>query len=153
MADGASSGVAFVRTAPEPDLPAPIFSRGALAWMRANLFSSFWSSVLTLALLALALWLIPGLIAWATFDAIWSAPDGALCRTHQDGACWAFIWQKLDYFRYGSYPQAERWRGDTTEILGAVLIVWLLWPGAPRRVVGVVLFFLVYPILAFVLLR
>ena len=55
------------------------------------------------------------LIAWATTSAVWSAPDGALCRAHQDGACWAFIARKLDYFRYGSYPQAERWRVDRRE--------------------------------------
>ena len=76
-----------------------------------------------------------------------------MCRAHQDGACWAFIAQKFDYLRYGSYPVAERWRVDVTEIVGAALIVWLLWPGAPRRDIGAGLFFVVFPILAFVLLR
>ncbi len=84
---------------------------------------------------------------------MWSAPDGALCRAHQDGACWAFVAHKLDYFRYGSYPQAERWRVDVVEVVGAALIVWLLWPGAPRRGFGAVLFFVVFPIVAFVLLH
>ena len=64
---------------------------------------------------------------------MWIAPDGALCRQHQDGACWAFIAQKLGYLGYGSYPEAEHWRVDVVEILGAALIVWLLWPGAPRQ--------------------
>ena len=50
---------------------------------------------------------LPPLIAWATTRAVWSAPDGALCRAHQDGACWAFIAQKFDYLRYGSYPVAR----------------------------------------------
>jgi general L-amino acid transport system permease protein len=74
--------LSYVRVAPEPVLPAPIFSRGALAWMRANLFSSWLSGALTVLSLALCLWLIPPLIGWATFHAIWSAPDGALCRAH-----------------------------------------------------------------------
>src|SRR5260370_22560125 len=103
--------------------------------------------------LGVCLGLIPPLIAWATIDAVWSAPDGALCRAHQDGACWAFVAQKMDYFRYGSYPQGERWRVDVTEIVGAALIVWLLWPRAPRRAIGAALFFIGFPILAFVLLR
>ena len=146
------NSVGWVRTQSEPMLPPPLFSSGAIAWARAHLFSSPVSSLLTLIMLALALWLVPPLIEWATVNAIWSAPDGASCRAHQDGACWAFIAHKTDYLRYGSYPVAERWRVDVTEIVGAALIVWLLWPGAPRRDIGAWLFFLVFPIVAFVLL-
>jgi general L-amino acid transport system permease protein len=148
-----AASAAYVRLTPEPILPAPVFARGALAWMRENLFSSLWSTLLTIALGGLALWLIPDLVAWATVNAVWSAPDGALCRAHQDGACWAFIGRKLDYFRYGSYPEYQRWRVDVTEIVGAILIAWLLWPRAPRRGIGILLFFVVYPVVAFVLLR
>jgi general L-amino acid transport system permease protein len=148
-----ATAVSFVRVTPEPVLPAPIFSRGALAWIRDNLFSSIWSAILTIVLIALCLWVIPDLLAWATTKAVWSATDGGLCRAHQDGACWAFIGRKLDYFRYGSYPEDERWRVDATEIFGAVLIAWLLWPRAPRRNIGVALFFVVYPALAFILLH
>jgi general L-amino acid transport system permease protein len=152
MMPASASSPGWVRAQSEPTLPPPLFSRGALAWARTNLFSSPSSSLLTLLMLALALWLIPPAIEWATVKAIWSAPDGALCRAHQDGACWAFIAHKMDYLRYGSYPVAERWRVDVTEIIGAALIVWLLWPGAPRRDIGACLFFLVFPIVAFVLL-
>jgi general L-amino acid transport system permease protein len=143
----------YVRATPEPVLEPPLFSRGALAWLRDNLFSSWGSSALTLLTLGFCGWLIPPLIAWATVNAVWSAPDGALCRAHQDGACWAFIAQKMNYFRYGSYPQTERWRVDLTEIIGAALIVWLLWPRAPRRSLGAGLFFIVFPVVAFILLR
>ncbi len=143
---------AYVREAAEPELPPPLMTSGALAWMRANLFSSALNAATTLALVALAVWLIPPLIAWATVAAVWSAPDGALCRAHQDGACWAFIGQKLGYLLYGSYPFEQRWRVDLTEAVGAVLIVWLLWPGAPRRDIGSALFFVAYPIVAFLLL-
>ena len=142
----------FVRTISEPELAAPLLTAGPLAWMRANLFSSALNTATTVALFALAVWLLPPLIGWATFEAVWSAPDGALCRAHQDGACWAFIWQKLSYLLYGSYPYDQRWRVDVTEALGATLIVWLLWPGAPRRGLGSALFFLVYPVVAYLLL-
>ncbi|HLW91154.1 MAG TPA: amino acid ABC transporter permease [Roseiarcus sp.] len=144
---------AFVRAAPEPVLAAPLLQRGALAWLRENLFSSLWSTVLTIGLIALSLWVLPPIIAWATVDAVWSAPDGALCRAQQDGACWALIGWKFDYLRYGSYPMDERWRVDATEIVGAILIAWLLWPRAPRRLIGIALFFVAYPILAFILLH
>ena len=144
--------LAYVRAQTEPELPPPPATVGPLAWMRANLFSSPANAAVTLALVALALWLIPPLVAWATVRAVWSAPDGAICRAHQDGACWAFVGQKLGYLLYGSYPELSRWRVEFTEALGAALILWLLWPGAPRRGLGALLFFLVYPVLAYVLL-
>lgn len=143
---------AYVRTAPEPDLPPPLLEAGALGWLRANLFSSALNALTTVALAALAVWLIPPLVGWATWNAIWSAPDGALCRAHQEGACWAFIGQKAGYLLYGSYPEAQRWRVDLTEAIGGVLMLWLLWPNAPRRGIGLLAFFLVYPVVAFVLL-
>ena len=148
-----TDALVFVRETSEPEEPPPSLSRGAAAWAKANLFSSIGSSLTTFVFVALALWLLPPLIGWATTKAIWAAPDGALCRQHQDGACWAFIAAKFDYLRFGSYPIAERWRVNLVEAVGGCLIVWLLSPGAPRRGWGALLFFVAYPILAFVLLH
>ena len=118
-----------------------------------NLFSSIGSSLVTIGCIALVAYWLPQLVAWATTRAIWSATDGAACRQHQDGACWAFVIAKWDYLRFGSYPVAERWRVDLVEAVGALLIAWLLWTNAPRRVWAALLFFIAYPILALVLLR
>ena len=126
---------------------------GPMAWAKDNLFSSTPSALTTLAFIALAMWLLPPVIAWATTLAVWSAPDGSLCRQHQDGACWAFIAAKLDYLRFGSYPLSERWRVDVVEALGASLTLWLLWPKVPRRGWAAAMFFAVYPVLTLVLLR
>ena len=148
-----SEAIAFVRQQPEPMDPAPTLSRGAVLWAKANLFSSIGSSVTTLAFVAIAAWLVPALVRWALVDAVWSAPDGSICRAHQEGACWAFVFAKLGYLGFGSYPVAERWRVIVVELVGAALIVWLLWPSAPKRAWGALLFFVGYPILAFVLLK
>jgi general L-amino acid transport system permease protein len=145
--------VAYVRETPEPEDPPPTLTSGALTWARANLFSSVGSSLTTIGFVALGAYLLPQLVAWATTRAVWSASDGADCRQHQDGACWAFVIAKWDYLRFASYPLAERWRVDAVEAIGAVLIVWLLWTNAPRRAWAALLFFVVYPILALVLLR
>ena len=145
--------VAYVRETPEPEDPPPTLTSDALAWARANLFSSPVSSLTTVGLLALAAYLLPQLAVWATTGAVWSATDGAACRQHQDGACWAFVIAKWDYLRFGSYPVAERWRVDAVEAVGAVLIVWLLRTSAPRRALGAFLFFVIYPVFALVLLR
>lgn len=145
--------LAYVRVAPEPEEAPPMLSSGALAWARANLFSSIGSTLVTVGCVALVAYLLPQLVVWATTRAIWSASDGAACRQHQDGACWAFVIAKWDYLRFGSYPVAERWRVDLVEAVGALLIVWLLWTNAPRRAWGALLFFVAYPILALILLR
>ena len=148
-----NDALTFVREASEPADPPPTFSRGAVAWAKANLFSSVGSTLTTFAFCAVALWLAPPLLGWATTHAVWSAPDGDLCRQHQDGACWAFVFAKLDYLRFGSYPILERWRVNLVEAAGAILVPWLLWPKAPRRDWATFLFFVVYPLLAFILLR
>jgi general L-amino acid transport system permease protein len=145
--------VAYIREAPEPEEPPPALSSGALAWAKANLFSSIGSSFVTIGCAALVAYLLPQLVAWATIHAVWSASDGAACRQHQDGACWAFVIAKWDYLRFGSYPAAERWRVDVAEAIGAVLIIWLLWINAPRRVWGAFLFFVAYPVLSLLLLH
>jgi general L-amino acid transport system permease protein len=144
---------AYVRNASEPEEPPPMLLSGPLLWAKDNLFSSIASGATTLVFIALALWLVPPAIAWATTLAIWKAPDGSLCRQHQDGACWAFIAAKLDYLRFGSYPLSERWRVDVVEALGASLTLWLLWPKAPHRGWAAVIFFAAYPVLTLVLLR
>lgn len=148
-----SAPFVYVRQASEPEDPPPSMTGGAAGWAKANLFSSVGSTLITLLVVALALWLIPPVMSWATTKAVWSAQDGEICRRHQDGACWAFIRAKLDYLRYGSYPIAERWRVDLTEAIGAFLIAWLLWTRAPRRAWGALLFFAIYPVAAFFLLH
>jgi general L-amino acid transport system permease protein len=145
--------LAYVREASEPEEAPPMLSRGAVAWAGTNLFSSIGSTLVTLGCVALVAYLLPQLAVWATTRAIWTASDGTTCRQHQDGACWAFVFAKWDYLRFGSYPVAERWRVDVAEAIGAALIIWLLWINAPRRLWGAFLLFVVYPILALILLR
>jgi len=151
MSDIISSG--FVRHESGPVLPAPVFSRGPLAWLRSNLFYSIPSTILTLIALYFVARYVPALIKFMTVDAVWTAQDGAPCRLENVGACWAFVGQKLPFFTYGFYPELERWRVNVTFILCVVLIAWLLWPTAPRKNIAAALFFVAFPILAFVLLR
>ncbi len=148
-----SGGASFIQTAPTPASAPPASTRGAVGWARANLFSTPGSGVLTVVAVALIAWVAVSLVRYLVVDAVWSGTDGAPCRAHPDGACWAFVRTKFDYFRFGSYPVAQRWRIDAAELVGAVLVGWLLWTAAPRRGLAAALFFLAYPVLAFVLLR
>lgn len=145
--------VSFVRTAPEPTLPPPADSVGLVAALRARLFTGPVAAVMTLIGAAFLVWAIPPLVRFLFIDAVWSAPDGAACRAPGAGACWAYIWRKAPYFIYGSYPEDQRWRVNIVVLAGAVLIGWLLARRAPARSVAAGLFFVVYPVLAFFLLR
>ncbi len=127
----------------------------AAPWTRLR--RGFFATPLSAAMSGLGLIIVIAVVPWLWHfliaDAVWEAPDGAACRAPGAGACWAFIAHKLPYFIYGSYPVPERWRVDLVFACGAILIGWLLWLGAPRRKFAALLFFIAYPVVAFVLLH
>jgi len=143
----------FVRAGGAPDLPPPGFAGGPLAWAQANLFGSALSAGLTLLSVVFLAWVLPDLVRWLFLDAVWRAPDGEACRAPGAGACWAYVAAKLEFFAYGAYPREMTWRVDLTLVIGAGLATWLLWPGARRKGLGLVLFFGVYPLVALYLLH
>ncbi len=59
---------------------------------------------------------------------------------------------RFSYFIYGSYPIPERWRVDIFFVMLAIGIVWMLWLEAPRRDLGALYFFVVVPLVSYVLL-
>ncbi|MDH7795238.1 MULTISPECIES: amino acid ABC transporter permease [unclassified Beijerinckia] len=137
---------------PSPDLPPPASMRGLWGWMRANLFASPFSVFLTLGSIAFLVWYLPELIRYLFIDAVWSAPDGAACRAPGAGACWAYVSAKLSFFTYGAYPRDQVWRVDLVLGAGGALALWLLWPNVRGKGLAAILFFIVYPLLAFGLL-
>jgi general L-amino acid transport system permease protein len=156
MAALADTPVVYVRTAPAEALPPPIASSGLIGWLRANLFASLGNAVLTLACVALIVWIVPPLLRFLFIDAVWSGSDREVClatAAHPEpGACWAFVRVWISYFVYGFYPIAERWRVDLFFAALALGIGWLGWLSAPRRDLGAVYVFIILPILSFVLL-
>lgn len=153
LTDPPSGGAAFVAAGPGEVLPPPAATRGLVGWMKLNLFSTPGSAVLSVVSIAFIAWAAWTIVRYVLVDAVWTGSDGAACRPHLDGACWAFVKTKLDYMRFGSYPVDQRWRVDLAEVAGAVLVVWLLWTSAPRRGTAALLFFVVYPVVSFLLLR
>ncbi len=145
----------FVRRMPAKVLPPPLTQVGPIGWARANLFSSIRSTVLTFFTAAVLLWIAVPIINFLVIDAVWSAADPAAClprEGRETGACWAFIYERLGYFTYGSYPVAERWRVNVFFLLLAFGAAWMLWLDAPRRGLGAFYFFVALPILSFILL-
>lgn len=150
-------GVAYVREAPVESLPPPISARGPIGWVRANFFATPFDAVLSIVMLLLIAWVVPPLVKFLVIDAVWTGKDREACletAAHPEvGACWAFVRDRFAYFIYGSYPVAERWRVDVFFAMLAVGIVWLLNLAAPRRDLGAFYFFIVVPIVSYVLLN
>jgi general L-amino acid transport system permease protein len=148
---------AFVRTLATDALPPPVAMSGALGWMRANLFSGPFNIAMTIVSILLIVWIVPPLVKFLVIDATWSGVDREACISLEGrselGACWPFVHERLPYFIYGSYPIPERWRVDVFFALLAVGIGWLLWLGAPRRDLGALYFFVVLPIVSYILLK
>ena len=74
-------------------LPPPAARIGPLRWLRENLFSSWWNSLLTLGALALLYLVGKGVITWALRE-----------------ADWAVIPPSLKLLLVGFYPEGELWR-------------------------------------------
>jgi general L-amino acid transport system permease protein len=153
----AAADVAFVRAAPHAPLPAPMTESGAIGWLRANLVSTPLNMALTALSLLFLAWVIPPLVDFMILDAVWTGEDREACLVNAQrpvvGACWAFVDERLAYFVYGFYPIPERWRVDVFFAMLVFGIAWLLWLRAPRRDIGALYFFVVLPIVSYILLR
>jgi general L-amino acid transport system permease protein len=133
-----------------PDLPPPARTSGVIGWVRQNLLSSYLNGFLTVATLALLIWMVPPILKWAVFDAQWTGTDRSACTG--EGACWVFVHVWFKRFIYGlTFPLDQAWRINLGYGIllacGALLFVkrfpWKLW-------VGLFLFF-VYPVILYFL--
>jgi len=155
--DLAVTEIHFVQRATIENRPPPLAMSGALGWLRQNLISTPFNIAMTILIGLFLLWIIPDLIRFLFVDAVWTGADRDACREavqHRPiGACWPFVWDRLSYFIYGSYPIPQRWRVDVFFAMLAVGVVWLLWLEAPRRDLASIYFFVVLPLCSFILLH
>src|SRR3954454_21085950 len=92
---------------------APLSQVGLIGWARANLFSGWLNTAVTLVLAYLLIRWIVGFVEWGVVNAIWSVPDNQTqaCRDLKGtGACWAVITEKHRFILFGTYPYEEHWR-------------------------------------------
>jgi general L-amino acid transport system permease protein len=108
-----------ITEAPENPLP---FNRSrsrksggsrVLRWLRANLFSSIPSTVISLLLIFVLAKACVSFLQWGLWNAIWTV-DGnrtEACRAIRGiGACWAVIPEKYRFILFGTYPYDQQWR-------------------------------------------
>ncbi|GIX10756.1 amino acid ABC transporter permease [Elioraea sp.] len=121
----------------------PAMSVGPVGWLRANLFSSWLNTAVTLVLAYLVVSWTLGLISWGVINAIWEVPgtgaqvDTSACREARgEGACWALIGEKYRFILFGLYPFEEQWRPALVVAIFVALYVvsamrrfWNRWLG------------------------
>ena len=120
---------------PPPAAPArtaPLSQIGLVGWLRANLFSSWLNSAVTLLVLYLVVRWAIGFVDWAFVNAVWSVDNNQTqaCRDLKGtGACWAVITEKHRFILFGTYPFEEHWR----PALCILLFIGLYIVSAMRR--------------------
>ena len=103
--------------------PAPVRTTGAAAWARKNLFAGWPSTLATLVMLGLAVWILPPLFNWAVVNAV-ARPDADACQAARGvGACWGVIVEKWRFIIFGRYPYDSQWRPEVATILLVGLLV------------------------------
>ncbi len=131
-----------------PDLPAPIRTDGAVAWMRNNLFNGAFNTILTLSALIIVIYTLPSALGWLVFNANWVGGAEA-CRVNPDGACWPFVSSRWEQFLYGFYEKSERWRINILLLILFVGIALMVWEKTPGRKYISMLMLFVYPVFSF----
>ena len=122
-----------------PDMAPPSTEVGIIGWIRHNLFSSTTNIVITVLTMYLLYIIVPPLLNWIFFDAVFSADSRDDCRAiakaagEELGACWAFIGKRFEIFVYGFYPVEERWRVDISFIMMLAALVPVLFDNIPNR--------------------
>ena len=104
---------------------------GPVAWARGNLFNSWVSTAITLALGYLIVRVFIAFVEWAFIGAIWSVPygangvaDTAVCQNAKGtGACWAVVADKYRLILFGRYPYDQQWRPAIVVLIFIALYV------------------------------
>ncbi|MCL3881102.1 amino acid ABC transporter permease [Marivita sp. GX14005] len=149
MSDTHAESVAYVRDTMLPQQPPPASEAGAVKWMRENLFSGWFNTLLTLVSLYFIYQIVTG--AWPWFaNGIWTASSLAECREilgGQTGACFSVLTERWNQLLFGfQYPSDQYWRPVTAFVLLIVALAPVLYPKAPRQLLVVTA---LYPFVAF----
>ena len=102
---------------PGENVKPPVISLGPLAWVRNNLFSSWFNALLTPLCLASLFFLLKALLSWAITAADWSA-----------------VTANLRLYLVGQYPPEQLWRVLLSVLLlsGLCGVTWAVWSGLAR---------------------
>lgn len=116
-------------------LKPPVENTKILAWLKDNLFSSFFNSILTILCVYLIYKSVPPVLDWLIFNAnfnfgefsIFGFEFGAPLANNEncgrDAACWPYIYEKFNIYIYGFYPAEQYWRINTIFVMIITLFI------------------------------
>lgn len=109
------------------------FFNSVIEKIRSNLFNSVSNSAISLFALYILYLIIPPILNWAIFDAVWSAQNMRGCHSAGTGACWAFIGEKWRFILFGRYTYEEQWREALVTIILLIMTGASFSPALWRR--------------------
>ena len=144
-----SENNSFVRKEMISERVPPAAERGLVKWVRENLFSSAFNTIMTF----ISLWVIYSIIVAVTpwfLNGVWDAKTVRECYDLLDGksgACFAVLKERFPQLIYGfKYPSSEYWRPNLATALLLVALAPILFRRLPRQLL---IFSAIYPFLAF----
>src|SRR5690625_4429824 len=112
---------------PTPRRQPPEVQRSWYKWVVSNFFQNYQNTIQTLIVLWVLWSIIPRVLQWGIFDAVWFTHDPDVCKA-AGGACWSVIPEKYRVMLFGTYPYDQHWRG----MLSSFLIVLMTCITAAR---------------------
>ena len=123
MSDTHANTVAFVRTEEVPASPPPVSEAGLVKWVRENLFSGWFNTILTVISVYFIYKIVTGAFPWF-YNGVWDAGSIRECRDiltargAETGACFAVLVDRWDHLLFGfKYPADAYWRPTLAFIL------------------------------------
>ncbi len=108
--------LSYVRTDMLPERDPPASEVGVIGWLRMNLFSGWFNSILTVIALAFIYLVLAAIIPWL-WSPTWGAGSLSACREiiaelgkEHGGACYGVITERWQQLLFGFYPEELRWR-------------------------------------------
>jgi len=139
----------FVRHEMLSERAPPIGERGVFKWVRENLFSSVFNTIMTIASVWVIYSIAVGVAPWF-YNGVWNAETTRECYEILDGvngACFAVLQERFPQLIYGfKYPSTEYWRPNLATILLLVALAPVLFRRLPK---GLLVFSVIYPFLAY----
>lgn len=139
----------FVRKEMISERVPPATERGVIKWVRENLFSSVFNTIMTFV----SIWIIYSIVVAASpwfINGVWDAKTVRECYDLLDGksgACFAVLNERFPQLIYGfKYPSSEYWRPNLATLLLLVALAPILFRKLPRPLL---VFSAIYPFLAF----
>ena len=127
--------ISYVRETMLDQQEPPVTERGAIKWLRENLFSGWLNSLLTVASLGVIWFLIIEIGPWL-MNTVWNAESLRQCREVLDGssgACFAVIKDRWHQLLFGFYPREHYWRPVLALVLMLVALAPILFAELPRK--------------------